>query len=134
MTTRHVPLRHRELVIAEALRCDAEAHFAGRFDEIGLRCDEVEAATVSASQPATSEVALAFEFWNGWIDSRNHDWRFYARIAREDRPVLANEIAAALTSGDEISNPTLPLLFTPQPRRSVREWLEDLFRRRSTTS
>lgn len=116
------------LLIAEGLRRDAEAQRAGRFDDVGLTCDDVEAAIASA-EPATPAVALAFEFWNGWIDSRNHDWQFYPGIERDDWPRCADEIAAALTSGDEISNPTLLRLFTPRPRRSFREWLGDLFDR-----
>jgi hypothetical protein len=115
-------------LIAESLRRDAEAQLAGRFDEVGLRCDDVEAAILS-ERPVTPAVALAFEFWYGWIDSRNHDWRFYPGIERDDWPRCAEEIAAALTSGDEITNPTILLLFTPQPQRSFRELLGDLFDR-----
>lgn len=119
-------------IIADALRRDAEVHAAGRFDEIGRAYDDVLAATYSASQPATSPVVIALEFWGGWIDSRNHDWQFYPGIVRDDWPVRAAEIAAALESGDEISDPTLLRLFTPQPRRSIREWFRDLFGRPPT--
>ena len=119
-------------IIADALTNDAKAHVAGRFDEIGLQYDDVCAETLPSSRPATRTVAIALAFWDGWIDSRNHDWQYYPGIEHQDWPPLANEIAAALRSGDEITNPTLLRLFTPQLRRSIPKWIGDLFRRPAT--
>ena len=113
--------------MALALRQDADAHTAGRYDEIATRYDDVYGEVLALSE-WTPRLGIAFEFWDCWNDARNHDWRYYEGIGRDDWPKMAQEIAAALESGDEI-DATVVDRFGPQPRRSLRQRLSGLVKR-----
>ena len=121
--TSHVP----EDILASALLADADAHEGGRFDDIAERYDDVLAELLPLKDRWTPQVSIAFEFWDGWADARNHDWHYYPGIARDDWPRLARDIARSLREGVEPADPIVLQHFRPRPRRSwrtrFREWL-----------
>ncbi len=47
---------------------------------------------------------IALNFWDGWIDARNHDWKYYEGIHAEDWPRLARSIVADLEADREITD------------------------------
>jgi hypothetical protein len=133
-----------EEIVAAALLRDAEAHEAGRFEEIGECWDEeyvagqlrrvVDGQMLPEREDPSPTLDLAFEFWNCWEDDRNHDWLVYSdSIALQDWPQMAREIAAALRSDVAVTNPVLVRLCAPRPpRRTLRQRLGDLVRRSPT--
>lgn len=112
-----------EEILASALLGDADEHSRGRYDQLGSRYDDVYAALLPLMERNTPTVAMAYEFWDGWIDSRNHDWQYYAGIGRDDWPHLAAEIAQALRGGTEIRNPVLIEHFGPRQPTTLRQRL-----------
>jgi hypothetical protein len=109
-----------EAIVAAALLRECELHASGRFDEIGEAWDDVYGEILPLMDRPTPTVALAFNFWDGWVDACNHDWHNYPGIERQDWPVFARELADALTHGTEVEDPTLLRHFRPRQRRSLR--------------
>lgn len=106
--------------LAGALLADADAHARNRFDDIGERYDDVLTELLPFKDRWTPRVSLAFRFWDGWVDARNHDWQYYRGIARDDWPRLARVIARSLQEGVELTDPELMAHFGPRAHRS---WL-----------
>lgn len=75
-----------EDILASALLADADAHEGNRFEDIGERYDDVLAGLLPLKDRWTLHVSVALEFWDGWVDARNHDWQYYPGIARDDWP------------------------------------------------
>ena len=94
-------------ILGAALIADAVAHDAGRHDEVGERYDDVYSDLLPIQDLNDRRFAIAFNFWDGWCDARNHDWNFYPGIGRDDWPKLAREIASALDHGSPPSNPLI---------------------------
>jgi len=61
------------------LLADADAHEGGRFDDVAERYDDVLAELLPLKDRWTPQVSIAFEFWDGWADARNHDWQLLPR-------------------------------------------------------
>jgi hypothetical protein len=127
--------RYREIrdQLVEQLLNDALAHEVGRFEDIGSGFDDIEAALADNQTAEFHRLRVVKEFWDGWIDARNHDWRFYEPLARDDWPVLAREVAADLQADRDIENPkVLAMMQDPPPLRNhLRDWLMRLFHRSS---
>jgi hypothetical protein len=119
-------------VVAEALLADAEAHEAGRYDEIGEQFDDVLAETLPLEDAKADHVTIAFSFWDGWIDARNHDWLYYEGIERHDWPKHARAVAACLQAGRSPDDPVLLRHFDPPPRIPLRtRFAQFVLRRRA---
>ena len=117
------------VILAKALETDAANHRAGRLSEIGRRFDEAESELFPIEEGWSFETSVAYSFWDGWIDARNHDWHYHPGIAEADWPYLADEIAVALRRGEPITNPVLIARFSPRPPRSTWQRLRDWIRR-----
>jgi hypothetical protein len=94
-------------VVAAALRLDAAAQDAGDFEAIAKRYDEVYAEVLSLCSSYPDTVATGFTFWDWWADARNHDWKYYEGIARDDWSRLARHVADSIEAGRPISDPVL---------------------------
>jgi hypothetical protein len=57
----------------------AAAHEAGYYNKIGAQFEAFERLLAEADGYASNQASLAYNFWDGWIDARNHDWRFTSR-------------------------------------------------------
>ena len=106
-------------ILANALEQDALAHESGKPDEIGMQYDPVLAEILPIDDIPPVLSALAFNFWDGWLDSKNHDWLYYEPMTRDDWPRAAREIAKALRSGVLPDNPAIIEQFIPKPRPTI---------------
>ena len=113
-------------IVAAALLRGVEVQAAGYLDQISEIYDDVYGQILPLVDEFPPTLGLAFRFWECWGDTANHDWQFYG-FAAEDWPRMAQEIAAALQQGVEVTDPTLVERFAP--RRTLRERLGGLLHR-----
>jgi hypothetical protein len=85
------------------LRC-AEAHEAGRLADIEEGFDAVDRALPRGREPEFDKLHVALNFWDGWIDASNHNWKYYEGINAEDWPRLARQLAATLKEDQETTD------------------------------
>jgi len=104
-------------ILAAALLADAEAHNAGRYEEVAERYDEIEGKLQCLTQ---RRFAIALNFWDSWADARNHDWNYYPGITQFDWSKLASEIANSLRNGSDPINPVIVERFAPENLRPLR--------------
>ena len=93
------------------LNRDALAHGAGRYSEIGKGFDDLDGDLPRNQGPEFEKLFVALNFWDGWIDARNHEWRHYKGIEESDWPRLAMEITKSLSEDSEITDPLVLLHF-----------------------
>ncbi|HKO96622.1 MAG TPA: hypothetical protein VJU86_06510 [Pyrinomonadaceae bacterium] len=86
---------------------DINAHAAGRYEEVGAGFDDLDGALPREVGPEFVKLFIALNFWDGWIDSRNHAWLYYDGIEQFDWPVLAKHIVESLEADQEITEPTV---------------------------
>ncbi len=115
-------------VLIEGLLHDAVIHEAGRYAEIGAQFETFERLLSKADNYTNDQVNLAHDFWDGWIDTRNHDWRFYEPIQEADWPRLARRIAHALQEDRPITEPIVLERFRYKPQPPLKERIKNLFR------
>jgi hypothetical protein len=89
----------------DGLSHNADAQEAGRYEEVGAGFDELDGALPREVEPEFNKLFIALDFWDGWIDSRNHNWLYYKGIEQSDWPVLAKRIVKSLEADQEISEP-----------------------------
>ncbi len=118
-------------ILANALVADADAHEAKRYGEIGERYDDVYAQLLPLDGLSARSVRIAFDFWDGWIDARNHDWLYYDGIEQGDWPRHARFVAECLRSGRVPDDPTLQRHFDRPPNAPLLVRLARLLRRTS---
>ena len=94
-------LRQRFLT---ALDAAARSQESGDFAAIETGYEELDALLPRNVDPAFDKLHSALEFWDGWIDARNHNWLYYEGIQREDWPGLARGIVDDLRQDREISD------------------------------
>jgi hypothetical protein len=80
-------------ILCGALVADAQAHQAGRYDDIGERYDDVYVELLRIDGLSERPVRIALDFWDGWIDARNHDWLYYDGIEEHDWPRHARVVS-----------------------------------------
>ena len=116
----------RDYLVA-ALTRDAAAHEAGRYREIGGGFDRtpdfdaIDAERPRGEGPGARRLRLAIDFWGGWIDARNHGWRYYEPIREADWPALARRVAADLAADRDVTDPVVLAHFGPASRRPLLE-------------
>jgi hypothetical protein len=116
--------------LIEGLLHDAIAHEAGHYNEVGAQFEAFERLLTEADGYTNNQVSLAYDFWDGWIDAHNHDWRFYEPIQEADWPRLARHIVHAPREDREITEPIVLDRFQRMPQLPLIERLAALFRRR----
>ncbi len=116
--------------LAQAIEQDIEAQEAGRYEDIGIRWDDVyseNSQTQGANDPIFS---LAIRFWDDWGDAANHEWLYHEPMVKEDWPRVAREIVACLRSGTYPEDETIVQRFMPRPTVGVKvrlkRWFEKL--------
>jgi len=112
--------RSLELELAEALLAAAEAHESGRVADVENEYEEFESRVWTADIPLRAKIAL--RLWDGWIDGRNHDWRYYEGIAESDWPRLARLVADDLRSQRDVTDATILGRFDLPQRKAKRRW------------
>lgn len=116
-------------MLIEGLLHDAAAHEASYYDKIGMQFEAFEHLLVEATDYNNNQIGLAYDFWDGWIDARNHDWRFYEPITEADWPKLARHVAQALADDRPITDRIVLDRFQHVPRPPFKERFAALFRR-----
>ena len=96
---------------------DAAAHEAGHYQQIGAGFDELDVGLPRERKAEFDKLFIALNFWDGWIDARNHDWQYYKGIRESDWPILANQIVKALAEDREITEPAVLTHFDFRQRR-----------------
>lgn len=122
-------LEEKRQVLIQALRKDADLHEKGLFKQLGndfVRLD-VETEGVFENVNVRLTFAIAWNFWDSWIDERNHLFPgFYEGIPKEHWPGLARRVAQHLEVGDEVIDPLLLKHFVIRPsipfKDRVRQW------------
>jgi hypothetical protein len=77
---------------------------AGRLSEIEQFFDTLDERLPRDAGPEFDQLFIALNFWDGWIDARNHDWKYYEGIRAEDWPQLAKRIVEDLKADREITD------------------------------
>jgi hypothetical protein len=90
-------------LLIHCLLRDAGYHEAGDFEKLGNDFDRIDGG-LPRYETESLKLLIAFDFWDGWIDASNHDWRYYDPIEVEDWPVLARRIVADLEADQAISD------------------------------
>jgi hypothetical protein len=82
----------------------ADSHEAGRLHGIEAPYDTLDSKLPRDVGPEFDKLFIALNFWDGWIDARNHDWQYYEGIRTKDWPRLARSIVADLQADREITD------------------------------
>lgn len=90
---------------ALALEAAADAQEAGDLAAIEVGYDELDGLLPRNGDPRFAKLHVALRFWDGWIDSRNHDWLYYEGLQAGDWPGLARGVARRLRDDMEIVDP-----------------------------
>jgi len=102
--------------LVKALRRDAALHERREYRELGHEFDDLQ----TTNDGLTKSVNTAIEFWDAWIDERNHGFPgFYAGINTEMWAELAHQIANDLERNAIISSPLVIEHFQRRARASV---------------
>ena len=94
-------------LVAAALRRDVEAHRRGSYADIGKSYDDVLNEVLPLWNNSGGLIATAFDFWDRWVDARNHNWLYHPGITQDDWPRLGAHMAEALDSHGAITDPQL---------------------------
>ncbi len=90
--------------VAEQLEREADAQERGDLDQVGTGVAALESYASRTPSASWSDPTLgaAYTFWDAWVDARNHEWRYYARMPdAASWPPVARRIAAALRAGED---------------------------------
>jgi len=105
--------------VAQALEQDAEAHEAGRFNDIAKRWDDVYGKLLPIQDTSEPIFAMAMRFWDDWKDASNHKWMYHKPMKQTDWPRVARVIAACLRSGTLPEEKIILDLFMPKPKKGL---------------
>ena len=116
--------------LVESLTRDANAHESGRYQDVGRDFDEFDTNLPRGSGPEFNKLLIALNFWDGWIDARNHDWQYYEGINESGWPLLASRVIESLVKDEEISEPVVLKHFDFRAQQSgegrIKSWLARL--------
>jgi hypothetical protein len=120
-------------LLAARLEDAANAHDSGDLAAIANGFDEIDHALPRHRGSHDNILFIALNFWDGWIDARNHEWLYYKGISREDWGALARQIAYKLRNGLEIDNERVLHHFDLRipPRKSLFTHIRDHIHKRS---
>jgi hypothetical protein len=116
------------------LQRDATAHTEGRYTDIGTDFEKFDCGLRRDARPEFNKLHVALNFWDGWIDARNHDWCYYEPILQADWPVFARRIVEDIVADRDVTDPTVIQRFSvsKQPyRRSLFDRIKRIFTRRT---
>ena len=87
-----------------ALDSAARSQESGELAAIEVGYSELDSLLPRNTDAVFDKLHIALEFWDSWIDARNHDWLYYEGIQKEDWPRLARGIVDDLRQDREISD------------------------------
>jgi len=93
--------------VIHGLSKDIAAQESGCVSAIGTDFDAFDASLPRECGPEFKKLFIALNFWDGWIDARNHEWLYYKGIYQSDWPKLARQIIINLKNNSDISEPII---------------------------
>ncbi|MCP4535727.1 MAG: hypothetical protein GY832_01105 [Chloroflexi bacterium] len=118
----------RNLMI-QRLSQAADCHKAGAYEKLEDGFDEMDDGLPRRAGLEFLKLHTSFNFWDGWIDASNHQWKYYQGIKAEDWPILAQHIVADLQADRDITNSLVLEWFSPRKPRNLREKVGSLCRK-----
>jgi len=100
-------LREASEHMARTLREAASAHRSRDFAKLQSLYDQADADTPREFGVDGVAIAYALRLLDAWVDAYNHRWQYHEPIESDDWPVLAEQVAAALSAGNAFSPPKL---------------------------
>ncbi len=102
---------------ARHLERDIAAHEAGRFNEIGGGFDDAPDWRLDEKRDeiGAHRLGIAYNFWDQWIDARNHHWHYYPGVEEKDWPIIARQIVRGLREKWEPNRMRENAVFIPPP-------------------
>jgi hypothetical protein len=105
--------------LLEHLTHDIQAHAAGDYWQIGKGFEEFDIRLPRDNDPRFKNFHITLNFWDGWQDARNHNWRYYEGISQSDWPELAKAILQCIEEDKEITNELILERFFFQPKVGI---------------
>lgn len=82
--------------LIEHLERDIESHEAGCYAAIGASFEEAPEWELCEDEIQRHRLGIAYNFWDMWMDARNHDWAHYQGMEANDWPGIARQICRGL--------------------------------------
>lgn len=114
--------------LIEHLSRDVVLHVAGDYGHVGDNFNDFDANLPRNGDPKFKKLYIALNFWDGWLDARNHDWHFYKGISQNDWPKLAKMIIQNIEEEKEITSEIILAHFDLKPKESIISKLKKIFR------
>jgi hypothetical protein len=114
--------------LVEHLSRDVALHSAGDYWRVGDNFDEFDKNLPRNDDPKFRKLHIALNFWDGWQDSRDHDWHFYKGISQTDWPRLAEIIIQNVKEEKEITDEIILEHFDLRPREGMISKLKKVFK------
>ena len=118
--------------LIEHLSRDIAFHLAGDYSRVGDAFTEFDGNLPRTDDPNFIKLHIALNFWDGWQDSRNHEWRYYKGISQKDWPELAKIIIQNIEGEEDITNEIILDHFDLRRRKSVISKLKKIFKTNAT--
>ena len=101
-----------ESQLIEKLSQDIQNHLEKNFKDIGNGFDYFDINLPRGDEPKYEiekelefrKLFIALNFWDSWQDARNHDWKYYDEIHKDDWPDLANILIENIKNKTEVTN------------------------------
>jgi len=103
-----------------------ELHEAGDYLSIGDGYDEYDRMLPRDGLKSDDPLIIALEFWDRWIDTAEHSWKFYPGFGKDDWPRLARILLEDLKASRVVSDKVLLESFSPKPHKAKRGMVERL--------
>ncbi len=88
----------------ECLDAAVRAQESSDLPTIETGFDQIDSELPRDAGPEFDKLHVALEFWDCWIDARNHHWSYYPGLVAGDWPRLARTIVQDLQQKREISD------------------------------
>ena len=106
----------------------ANSHVSDELSKIGEGLQKLNQDLPRTGDQRFTKLHIALNFWDGWQDARNHDWKYYEDIKPYDLPNLAKIIVEDLKNDREITDEKILAHFALRPKESIGRKLKRLFK------
>lgn len=89
---------------AACLDAAVRAQESGDLAAVEAGFEQLDSELPRGAGPEFDKLHVALEFWDGWIDARNHDWLYYPGLVAGDWPRLARAIVRDLQQNRDITD------------------------------
>jgi hypothetical protein len=111
--------RVKKRMMIDALNKCIKLHEAQHYSELDAVYQTLDTSLPRGGGPETLPIGTALNFLDGWVDDKNHSWRMYRGIAKDDWPKLARGLIKDLNAGEGISSVLVLEHFNLRHSRSI---------------